>query len=385
MKILFLQNCPDVIGGVEFVNKTLAEGFTKRGHEIAIFSLRLCGKNENINLSPKIKTKLINDKTKYAPYSRRLALEYFLKFKFIKCINQVVNITEYKIGLKKDFRKFKKEIVSYAPNLIIVSYTYLLDAIPKTMLDITVANIGTSFEFHKNNRFFYKKLNKYKNKIHKISWPTRATSDLAVKDGLSKSVYIYNPLKFSSGVITDYNQKKAIYIGRISPEKQVDLIIKMFNEVIEENNIHDWSLDVFGSGELSRESLKTIKNNPNISYKGSTLTPEKELLKASIFMLASKYEAFCLSLFEANECGLPAIAFEFGEPTEEAIINNETGFIIDKNDIEPYKQKLCKLMNDAKLRQRLGKNAKEHAKQANIETVLDTWEEKVLIPVKTRQ
>ena len=378
MKILFLQNSPDVIGGVEFVNKTLAEGFINRGHEVSIYSMRLSGKQENIEIDPDVGTKLISEKILGQRPSNKLALNFFLKFKFVKFIKQMIRIINFAVNIQREYYKMRCAIRAFDPDIIIVTYTYLLDTVPKKMLKRVVAATATSFKFHKETKFLYNKLNKYKNKIFKILWLTEPTARQAIKDGLSKSIYIYNPLKFSSDVITDYHQKKAIYIGRISPEKQVDLIIKMFNEVIEENNIHDWSLDIFGSGKLNRESLNIISNNPNINYRGSTLTPEKKLLKASIFMLASKYEAFCLALFEANECGLPAIAFEFGEPTEEAIINNETGFIIDKNDMKSYKQKLCALMNDAKLRQRLGKNAKEHAKKANIEKVLESWEKIVL-------
>ena len=378
MKILFIQNTADVIGGVEFVNKALAEGFAKRGYKTAIFSLRLCGKNENINIGSDVETKLINSKTRHATYSRKLIISNFFKSQLTKSLKQIFDIIEYKQGLKKDFRKLEQEIILFNPNLIIVSYTYLLDAVPKNMLNRVIATVGTSYEFHKNTKILYNKLNKYKDKIFKITWPTEPTAELAKKDGLKKSIYIFNPLKFSSDMTADYSNKKAIYIGRISPEKQVDLIIKMFYETISENHLEDWSLEIFGSGELSVESLDIMLKNKNIKHMGNTLSPEKELIKSSVFLLASKYEAFCLALFEANECGVPVIAFEFGEPTPSVITNNKTGIVVERDDINQYKRKLLELISDENLRRRLGKNAKEHSKQANIEKVLDRWENMVL-------
>ena len=383
MKILFLQDTADVIGGVEFVNKTLAQGFLTHGHRAGVYSMRLLGKKENVGLSEQIDTKLISRRVLGRRPSNKLALQYFTQLRMFRFAKQMRDIVSYFTKMRCDYIKMRKEVAAYNPDLIIISYTYMLDVVPKKMLSRVIAHIHTSFQFHKNNRFVYSKLNKYKDKIHKVVWATERTAEMARLDGIGNSIGVFNPIKFHSSQFADViNNKKIIYIGRISPEKQVDLIIKMFDELTHEKDIGDWSLELFGSGEFDEHSTNVLKTNKQIRHKGNTLNPKSELLNASILMLASKYEAFSLAVFEANECGVPAIAFEFGEPTSEAIINGETGVVINRGDINGYKAQLYKLMTHPQLRMEYSINAKEHAKLAGLDKVLDTWESRVLVHFK---
>lgn len=374
MKILFLQNTPDVIGGVEFVNKTLAEGLQNRGHRVGIYSMRLLGKNEDIGLSKKIDTMLISNMDLIDRPSNKLALQYFTHFRFIKFTRQMKAIVLYFLKMRRDYFRMRKAVAKYNADLIVVSYTYMLDVVPKKMLSRVVAHIHTSFQFHNDNRFVYAKLNQYKNRISHVVWATNSSAKLAKEAGIDNSISIYNPIKFASKESADVvNNKRVVYIGRISPEKQVDLIIKMFDEVVSKNNITDWCLDLFGSGEFNDESLKILQESSQIHHRGNTLDPKKELLGASVLMVASKYEAFSLAVFEANECGVPAIAFEFGEPTSEAIINGKTGIVVERENVEDYKRALYTLLTDANMRLEYSENAKIHAKSASLNTVLDQW------------
>ncbi len=375
MRILFLQNSPDVIGGVEIVNKTLAEGFVSRGHRVGIFSMRLLGKNEDIHIDKKVEALLINSKDLVDRPSNKLALKLFKKLRLIKFAKQMKDIVIYYLGMRADCKKMKIAVESFKPDCIIVSYTYMLDCVPKAMLKKTVIHIHTNYPFFAENKFMHVIVNKYKNKVKKVVWNVKATAELGKDAGIKNSISIYNPLSIKSTKSADVRQNKRImYLGRISPEKQVDLIVKIFSEVIEENDITDWCLAIFGSGELNEESIKTIEKSEQICYYGNTDDPKKELLNSSLLMIASKYESFSLAVFEASECGVPAIAFEFGEPTYEAIINGETGVVVDKGDVDGYKTKLLDLITNPELIEKLSKNAKRHAKLASLDTVIDEWE-----------
>lgn len=375
MKILFLQNSPDVIGGVEFVNKALAEGFLGRGHQVSIYSMRFLGKNEDIGLDKRIRTKLINEKDLVDRPSNRLALYYFNHLKIIPFIKQMFAIIWYFIKMRRDYLRMREAVSEYNPDIIIVSYMYMLDVVPKYLLNRVIAHVHYNFEFYMEKKFVHSKLNKYKNRIFKVVWGTHNSCKLAESAGFKNAIPIYNPIRFTSDEVSDIkSNRKAVYIGRISPEKQVDLIIQMFHEVITENKIEDWCLDIFGSGELNEVSKEILQMCDQIQYRGITLDIKGELLKSSILMLASKYESFSLVVFEANECGVPAIAFEFGEPTSEAILNEETGIVIPAGDIDGYKRHLLALMTNIQLREKYAINAKEHAKLANVDTVLDRWE-----------
>lgn len=379
MKILFLQNSPDVIGGVEFVNKTLAEGFIRRGHQAAIYSMRPLGKNEDIGLDSRIETKLISAHDLAARPSNKLALQHFLHFRWIRCLRQMQAITWYFLKLRRDYRRMKRAITVWNPDLIVVSYTYMLDVVPRRLLRRVVVQIHTSFQFHAGNHAIYRKLDRYKHRVFRVVWVAHKSAELALQAGIGKSIAIYNPIKFASDTSADVvNNRRVIYIGRISPEKQVDLIVSMFDDVVRAHGLADWRLDIFGSGSFDEKTLAILRESRQIRHHGNTLDPARELLQSALMMVASKYEAFSLAVFEANECGVPAIAFEFGEPTAEAIAHGESGIVVPRGDTASYKEQLYRLLTQSDLRRTLAEKAKKHAQLARIDPVLDRWEEQIL-------
>ena len=71
-------------------------------------------------------------------------------------------------------------------------------------------------------------------------------------------------------------------------------------------------------------------------------------------LLASDYEGLPLVVIEANECGVPCLAYHFGESVFESILDGQTGYIIDLDDHEAYKQRLAYLMTHEEVLESLG-------------------------------
>ena len=67
-----------------------------------------------------------------------------------------------------------------------------------------------------------------------------------------------------------------------------------------------------------------------------------------------------------SECGVPCLAFDFGEAAKEEIIHGETGYLIVQNDVEAYKKAMAQIMIDEALRLKLGSASKEFAKQLDV-------------------
>ena len=99
--------------------------------------------------------------------------------------------------------------------------------------------------------------------------------------------------------------------------------------------------------------------------------PKRKLLSASINLNTSLYEGFSLSILEANECGIPTIAFNFGESAEEQIINSHTGFIVENE--EDFKDKLIKLLDDNELLKKMSDNVKNYSNNFNIKIIIKKW------------
>lgn len=375
MKILFMQNTDDSLGGIVNVNISLMQKFIANGEEISLISLRHLGKKDKVNYPDELQNIVINEKDLWGCPRYKNAIEYLKQAKIVAFIKIIFARWKYDYCIKKDYEMCKRKIMQINPNIIINSHYELLEAIPECFLQRTVNHFHTSFNQVLENRSYMKIFEKYKDKIAKFVWLSRATCERAIESGLDNSIYIYNPLSFSSKLSTEITQKRAVFIGRFSEEKCLDRAVRLFCEVIAENGIEDWSFDIYGTGNLEDDVKKMVQQSAYVNVKGSTEHVRKTLLEYSIFILASRFEGMSLAVLEANECGLPVICFDFGESAQEEIIDGETGFVVAQDNEKMYKEKLCQLMYDVNLREKMGKNAKEFAVRFQIETIIKQWYE----------
>ncbi|MBU0530102.1 MAG: glycosyltransferase, partial [Nanoarchaeota archaeon] len=80
---------------------------------------------------------------------------------------------------------------------------------------------------------------------------------------------------------------------------------------------------------------------------------------SAVVVQKSSREGFGLVVTEALYKGTPVVASNIGGiPLQ--VIDGKTGFLHDAADIDGFSESIIKLLNDEKLREELGKNAKEH-------------------------
>ena len=377
-RVLILQAKGKQVGGVWFVNKTLAEGLVNKGYEVEI----LCVRNNKTDLVPeyskKIKVFTINEEDIWEITKRRDILNSIKKFKLIESFKLIIKRLKEVFKLKKDYEKIKQYIINFNPNYIINSHYELLDAIPKTYLNVTINEIHTSYNRVKIEcQDAIKKLIKYNNKLAKMVWLTNNTCKDAINDGFTNSICIYNPIRFNTKKKANVNKnKKLITMCRLSSEeKRLDLMVEIVNEILKDKKFKDWNLQLYGPGEPDSQTLDIINSNANIKIMGNTDNPQEVLLNSSIYLSTSPYEGLSLSILEAMECGIPTVAYHFGESTEEEIINNETGLIIPFGKKQEFIKKLKKLMNDEEKLNDMSLNCKNKAKDFTIEEILTKWED----------
>lgn len=83
--------------------------------------------------------------------------------------------------------------------------------------------------------------------------------------------------------------------------------------------------------------------------------------KSKVLVALNKDEPFGLIPLEAMACGTPVIAVGEGGYNE-SIINNKTGFLIPRNSSKLYDM-INQITNNEKMRDEMGKNAREHVLQ----------------------
>ena len=149
-------------------------------------------------------------------------------------------------------------------------------------------------------------------------------------------------------------------------------MIDIVNSVFEDERFKKWSFDIYGIGEFNQSSNDILEASNQINFKGLTDDPLKVLLSSSLTLNTSLYEGFSLSIIEAFECGIPVIAFNFGEAAHEQIIDDYNGYIVDS--VDEFKDKLAKLLSDEKKLEKLSLNAKEFARKFEIDVIVNEWE-----------
>ena len=369
-KILFLQIKGNSLGGVWFVNKSLGEEFIRRGYHAEVLAIRNNHPGIEIKDTP-LKTNVINKNDLWEIVHRRDVL----KAGFKKFSNTLKQYFKDKKKLDEDYLKMKEFIKKYNPNYIIASHYQTLFGVPDEYLSKVIFVQHSSFKYLTSDKYGVKVLKKYNDKIFKICWLCESTMNMAIDFGFKKNTYIYNPNKFITEEQADVvNNKRIVVITRIHPEKRIDLMISMINDIFLNGKFKDWRFDIYGTGSFNEHSKEILKQSKQINFMGVTDNPEKELLKSSLTLNTSLYEGFSLSIIEGYTCGIPVVSFNFGETVYEQIIDGKTGYVIEQGDVDTFKLKVIELLSNPRRLKEMSDNAKENSKQFEISRVADEWE-----------
>ena len=93
---------------------------------------------------------------------------------------------------------------------------------------------------------------------------------------------------------------------------------------------------------------------------------------ADIFLLTpvnigNHFEGFGLVYLEAGACGVPSVGSK-GCGAEDAIKDNQTGFLVEQNNIKKTSESILKILQDKNLRQKLSQEARALAQSMSWKT-----------------
>jgi len=183
---------------------------------------------------------------------------------------------------------------------------------------------------------------------------------------------IVNPVdtkKFiNTGINVKSNKINFITVGRLTPVKNQELLIKAMAELYKRiPNIH---LSIVGCGELLK-SLQEISEQLNvsnvISFTGNVTNIQERLNTADIFVLTSHYEGLPLSILEAMSTSLPIISTDVGGVSD---IVKENGILIKEGNLNELVSAMEKLANDTQLRHCMGMISRKEAEKYDIDKIV---------------
>ncbi|MCK4809571.1 MAG: glycosyltransferase [Candidatus Omnitrophica bacterium] len=170
------------------------------------------------------------------------------------------------------------------------------------------------------------------------------------------------------------SKKYILYLGRITPEKRIEWIIKAFRDLanggfFEKNSLESLKLIIAGAVNASDKYEILIKNM--IGSDGRIILSkwvggrEKEELlnNACLFVLPSYLEGLPMVLLEAMRYELPVLVSDIPSHME-VVEDNKDGFLFSNNSFESFLRRLKEILDlESEKLSLIGKKAQEKIKE----------------------
>ena len=150
-------------------------------------------------------------------------------------------------------------------------------------------------------------------------------------------------------------------MGRMTQQKGLDRLIRIWASV--EPAFPDWTLKIHGDGP-DREQLTALIAQLGLSTCTAAALqrePTREMLDASIFASAARYDGAAMVLVEAMQCGLPIVMYDTKCGPRDIVDNDVTGYVVAEGDGAMFAHRLRQLMDDRSLRVSMGAAAQATA------------------------
>ncbi len=174
----------------------------------------------------------------------------------------------------------------------------------------------------------------------------------------------------SKEIIRKYNlqnKKVILTIARLVKRKGHDFVIRALPKVLEK--VPNATYLIVGDGPYLNELRKLVKDlklKEEVIFAGSV--PNEKTIEyynaCDIFIMANReikregdIEGFGIVFLEANACGKPVIGGRSGG-TVEAIVDAETGLLIDSTDTTQISNALIKLLTNSEYARELGRKGR---------------------------
>jgi glycosyltransferase involved in cell wall biosynthesis len=188
----------------------------------------------------------------------------------------------------------------------------------------------------------------------------------------------------SETVLNGIPGKRILCLANLRDQKNHFLLIKAAQKLMK--IAPDWSFHLIGK-DFEDAYSQTIKNlvktnglGQNVFFYGTRTDTAQIIAGSDIAILTSKSEGLPVSLLEYGLYSKPVVVTAVGEMPL-IVRNGENGYIVPSENTESFVESLVSLINDADLRQRLGKALNKtimdgHSQQAVIGHYLD-WIKKI--------
>ena len=152
-----------------------------------------------------------------------------------------------------------------------------------------------------------------------------------------------------------------LFLGRITREKGLDLLINAFSKLVEQ--LRGLRLVIAGPADLEylvslKKLIATQKIEDKVLFTGLLMEKEKlsAYVDADVFVLSSYFEGLSFTVLEACASGVPVVITDCCNLPE--VADYEAGFVVGRKE-EEIQNALFTILNDEKTKRELGSNGRK--------------------------
>ncbi len=370
MKIFYIYTSLITKGGTDRVLTEKANWLAGQGHDVAIVCDSQNGRPPVFPLDPRVR--LID-----------FALDFDRQYQHSFLVRTVIFMRLMPVYR----RKMSALLMSERPDIVVTTLgrdisfiTKIHDGSKKIGEAHTTKYFLRNFHLLEQRSLFFKYLTKYfrwkmDRQIARLDAVVVLTQQHVDDWKALAPVYVIpNSLPFYPTMQSDCQQKRVIVVGRYNDAKGYDLLIPAWELVHRQHP--DWTLDVYGSGELHDQVVAWVKERQledTILLHDPVSHIEEKYLTSSLCVVSSRYEGFSMVLLESMSCGLPVVSFDCPHGPRAIITNGEDGFLVENQNIEALARHICRLIEDPSLRKRMGDHARHNVLRFSRDTVMQQW------------
>lgn len=353
-KICFFIGDIERSGGTERVTTLVANALSTAGYDVTILSLYHGKKsffplNENVNLN--------------ALFEHNVSM----KKNFIPCV--------YKL------RKYVKK--NSIHSLILVDSILTIFAVPALaymkLQCICWEHFNYNVDLGSIYRVYGRKLAaKYCQVVVTLTERDKSLWIDNIKNMKANIVAINNPNPYSNQThLASQSHKRVLAVGRLTQQKGFDLLIQSWAKIAKKNSVVNWKLSIVGSGEdydKLMNLIKTLNVQDSVEIFPATQNIAEFYQHSSVYCLSSRYEGFPMVLLEAQNYGLPIVAFDCDTGPAELIEHGITGYLVKNQDMNELADLLEQmLILDECYYNNMSKNVLNNSIKYHINNILPKW------------
>lgn len=156
------------------------------------------------------------------------------------------------------------------------------------------------------------------------------------------------------------NSIKVLYVGRVSKEKNIPFLLRVWKEVYEKCEHKNISLILIGQGSVIPKAKKM--EGMNVFPLGPVIGKDLSSFYASsdFFVFPSNTDTLGQVVMESQASGIPVVVSDMGGPKSLVNLRDKSGFIVEKDKKEDWVRTILHLLRNPVTRERAGKNAQKH-------------------------